>query len=200
MVLLRARTGRPQSLVTSMGVLGELEKLLTILSGRAQIMVFLGDYVDRGEQSAGVLHRLKTLQAQDPGVVCLKGNRESMMLKFLDDPAAEGPRWLRNGGLQTLASFGLRTAPSASDPASLKTARDDLRAAMGEDLEYWLRNLPLTWQSGNVAVTHAGADPGLGVNEQASRNLIWGHSEFRKTPGATVCGSSTAIGSRTSHP
>lgn len=109
-------------------------------------VVCVGDYVDRGEDSAGVLRRLFAL-SQDPAshVTCLMGNHEDMMLKFLNDPATHGPRWLRNGGLQTVASFGVRQVSQYMDETALKATRDRLRGAMGEALESWLRALG-KWQ------------------------------------------------------
>ena len=59
-----------------------------------------------------------------------------------------------------------------------------LAQAMGDDLIAWMHALPSFWISGNVAVTHAGADPFRPVNDQPTRNLLWGHPEFEKTPRA----------------
>ncbi|MFC6639921.1 metallophosphoesterase [Sulfitobacter sediminilitoris] len=64
-------------------------------------LVFVGDYIDRGEHSARVLEWLHNLQKDLPdNVTCLMGNHERMMLEFLDDPAGRGQRWLRNGGFR----------------------------------------------------------------------------------------------------
>lgn len=142
--------------------------------------ICVGDYVDRGEHSAGVL---RLLQAR-PDVICLSGNHEAMMLEFLDTPAEAGPRWLRNGGLQTLGSFGVAGVTERSDATTLRAARDTLADAMGADLITWLRHLPTRWQSGNVAVVHAGADPRIPLQEQAVSHLHWGHPEFARTPRA----------------
>jgi len=80
--------------------------------------VFVGDYVDRGENSADVLRTLFALK-DDRKVVCLIGNHEDMMLGFIDDPEKKGARWLRYGGLQTLASFGIGGVTSSSEGAAL---------------------------------------------------------------------------------
>ncbi|WP_415919321.1 metallophosphoesterase [Tateyamaria sp. SN6-1] len=144
--------------------------------GSAQV-VCVGDYVDRGEQSAEVL---RTLSARGD-IICLSGNHESMMLRFIDDPAQAGPRWLRYGGLQTLASFGVRGTTPLSDGAALRRARDTLVEAMGGPLVAWLRDLPTRWQSGNVAVVHAAADPHTPIADQSSAHLRWGHAAFHQT-------------------
>ena len=146
-------------------------------------VVCVGDYVDRGEDSAGVLRRLHAL-TQDPDrrVTCLMGNHEDMMLKFLSDPATHGPRWLRNGGLQTAASFGVGQISESTGAHGLINARDRLRGAMGDAMESWLRALPASWTSGNVTVVHAGADPARALSDQDRSTLIWGHASFLTTP------------------
>lgn len=142
-------------------------------------IVFVGDFVDRGDHSAQVLALLYELATQDPHrFVCLVGNHEEMMLNFLDDPEGSGPRWLRHGGLQTLASFGVRGIHQRAEPARLIAARDDLHDKMGPEVEHWLRNLPRKWVSGNVAVVHAGADPALPIDQQSDDVLTWGHPDF----------------------
>ncbi|CUH79080.1 metallophosphoesterase [Tropicibacter naphthalenivorans] len=142
-------------------------------------VICVGDYVDRGEESAEILNLLKRLNTEFPDLfLCLKGNHEEMMLNFLDDPGKHGRRWLRHGGLQTVASFGL----GYNAETALETLRDQLADAMGPDMIDWMRNLPDRWQSGNVAVVHAGADPSVPIDLQAQRTLLWGHPEFVTKP------------------
>ncbi|MDP3340202.1 metallophosphoesterase [Frigidibacter sp.] len=146
-------------------------------------IIGVGDYVDRGDASADVL-RMLMAEATPTGsrLTCLAGNHEDMLLGFLDDPQQTGPRWLRYGGLQTLASFGLRGISETMSGTDLERARDGLREAMGPELEHWLRGLPLYVQSGNVAVVHAGANPDLPILQQDRKSLLWGHAEFFRRP------------------
>lgn len=163
--------------------------LLQILLGRLgetghpdAKLIFVGDYVDRGDQSREVLNLLQSLRADHPDdVICLMGNHERMLLDFLDDPERYGPRWLRNGGLQTLASYRIGAVPQNCSREAWETTRDNFRAALGQT-ENWLRELPLIWRSGNVAVVHAGADPSRPINEQEDKVLLWGHRDFAKKP------------------
>ncbi|WP_375700203.1 metallophosphoesterase [Pseudophaeobacter sp. TrK17] len=141
-------------------------------------IVCVGDYIDRGENSAEVLRLLRDRR----DIQCLKGNHEEMLLRFLDDPAGQGPRWLRYGGLQTLASFGVRGVTETSDPNRVLAARDALVAEMGAELINWIRALPQSFSSGNVVVVHAAADPKAAPQDQQQRHLLWGHPEFEKTP------------------
>lgn len=162
-----------------------LEALIVQLAqevGAEHSLVFVGDYVDRGEDSAGVLGLLQALQgALWPNrVICLRGNHESMLLDFLDDPEGMGPFWLQNGGTYTLASYGI--SPPDLNPVSLREARNALKDVMGSEAEAWLRNLPLSFCSGNVVAVHAGADPHRPIDEQDELHLLWGHPDFLETP------------------
>jgi len=153
-----------------------LEKMLHLLPSDHKI-ICVGDYIDRGEHSADVLSML--LDRDD--ILCLLGNHEDMLLSFLDDPERHGDRWLRYGGLQTLQSFGVAVDHRQSSGNSGKRfldCRDALLERMGAELVSWIRNLPLRWVSGNVAVVHAGADPGRPLNDQEPSALCWGHPEF----------------------
>lgn len=114
--------------------------------GRALQIVHLGDYVDRGEDSAGVIEALMTLERRR-GVVCinLRGNHEAMMLSGLTD-ATPGSRatWLENGGEKTLASYRSRGEDEVPEQ-HLK----------------WLGNLPLIHVEAarKIVFVHAGIDP-----------------------------------------
>lgn len=146
------------------------------------IVVFVGDYIDRGEQSAAVLQWLFELEQDLPdNVVCLMGNHERMMLDFLDDPAGRGVRWLRNGGLQTLSSYNIGGVRERSSAEELVDASEALEEALPEGLLEWLRRLPLIYRTGNVCVVHAAMDPHLGPDDQSSQALLWGHRDFLTT-------------------
>ena len=163
---------------------GTQPRLLAALSSIAEkadspTIICVGDYVDRGEDSANVLRTLKDHSDRlGPSFVCLMGNHEQMMLKFLDDPEAHGERSLRYGGLQTIASFGV----GLGTKRSFSLVREQLVSAMGAELIDWMRYLPKDWVSGNVAVVHAGADPLVPIANQRTSHLLWGHAEFETVP------------------
>jgi len=148
------------------------------LAAPSATLVLVGDYVDRGPDSRAVLARLQGL---GPDTVCLRGNHEAMLLEFLAAPIERGGRWLRNGGVQTLASFGIDLDEQASSDAVM-SARAALSQAMADGTQDWLRQLPLTWQSGNLLVTHAGPNPALPIAGQADRDFLWGHARFLRDP------------------
>src|SRR3954451_3942142 len=80
-----------------------LEEVELLSGGRPHELVFLGDLIDRGPDSAGVITTIRTLQARDPERRrCLMSNHEEMLVRAIDDrPLA--PLCLENGGMNTLA-------------------------------------------------------------------------------------------------
>ena len=155
-----------------------LRRLLAKLDGEAKI-VFVGDLVDRGEASAEVLREVCSLVRSDPDrITCLMGNHEYMLLNFLKDPSAGGARWIRNGGLQTLASFGIGGLSETSSEAALTEAAAKLRDRLSADVLEWLSRLPLLWRSGNLTAVHAAADPSRPIESQDLQHLLWGHPDF----------------------
>ncbi len=140
-------------------------------------IICVGDYVDRGDESAQVLRLLQSRT----DITCLSGNHEDMMLGFIDRPDRDGGRWLLHGGLQTIASFGLAGISPSARGEELAKLRDALIDQMGDELLSWLRDQPAHWQSGNVAVLHAGADPKRPISDQKPQTLRWGHKDFLST-------------------
>lgn len=164
------------------GLLDRLLQSLTAPEMPAR-QVFVGDYVDRGENSARVLELLMQYQKDAPDrVICLMGNHERMLIDFLDMPTRAGKRWLRFGGAQTLASFRIPPLPETAPDEEWITLRDRFEDALGPAMEAWLRALPLSWQSGNVAVVHAAADPRAPIDGQSEQALLWGHPDFEDLP------------------
>jgi serine/threonine protein phosphatase 1 len=112
-------------------------------AGAPRRLVFLGDYIDRGPDSAGVIATLRALQAAEPdGVTCLMGNHESLMLGAYRGGFGAAP-WLENGGVATLRSFGVR------DPGALP-----------RDVLAWVSDLPTVWADARRYYVHAGFRPG----------------------------------------
>lgn len=144
-------------------------------------LVFVGDYVDLGGDSAVVLARMRELQTDFPdNVTCLMGSHERMMLDFLNDPATRGPRWMRAGAAETLRSFGVAAEDleGSVEFDAFPAAARSLLQHLPEGMVEWLENLPLSWHSGNLWAVHAGADPRYDMADQSARVLLWGHPEF----------------------
>lgn len=149
-------------------------------AGRRPVLVFLGDYVDRGPQSAEVVEALTWLQGRrDLEIHFLKGNHEQALLEFLDDPEA-GADWLSFGGAETLRSYGV---PVPSEPEHLTPARDALLARMPAAHLRRLQALETLLIIGDYAFVHAGVRPGVALSAQAEEDLLWIRRDFIHAPG-----------------
>ncbi|MCA8879964.1 MAG: serine/threonine protein phosphatase [Rhodobacteraceae bacterium] len=137
--------------------------------------VFVGDYIDRGQDSAGVLARCIELEA-DPAVICLMGNHEAMFLDFMsgDGGDASAILWLRNGGRATLESYGAALPIRIDGVEMIDDLRALARARVPGDIVDWVGRRPLLWTSGDVAVCHATPDPLIPLNELPEDELVWG--------------------------
>jgi serine/threonine protein phosphatase 1 len=145
---------------------------------KRRVLVHLGDYVDRGPDSKGVLERLDVAW---PGWerVDLMGNHEAIMLDFIDG-ARDGRVWFANGGLQTLESFGVD--PGRPEPFQ----RAELIRALGET---GLRRLRLSHREGGYFFVHAGVRPGIPLDVQRPEDLLWIREAFLRAafdPGAVI--------------
>lgn len=161
--------------------------------GREVRFVFLGDYVDRGPDSRGVLDALIELQARRPDTVLLKGNHEQAMLDFIADPE-EGEAWIEWGGEETMASYGVARAPGQS----LEDLRDQFAEAM-PDLHFaLLMDLTVHHREGNLLFVHAGLNPDRALDDQREKDMLWVRDEWRKNgkgrfPGLTVVHGHTPV-------
>lgn len=138
-----------------------------------KVVVFLGDYIDRGPDSRGVIRRLAGLSAT-PGVEWrfLKGNHEQAMLEFLDDPSA-GARWCEYGGDSALRSWGLRVPELAHRTEAWARVAADLRHRLTARETAFLETLELSVTVGDYFFAHAGARPGVALDRQSPEDLLW---------------------------
>jgi serine/threonine protein phosphatase 1 len=147
---------------------GSLHKLRDLMmlcerhaDGRTASFIFLGDYIDRGPDSRGVVEALMDMQSRQPDrVIALKGNHEAVALEVVDGET-EAELWLREGGTATLRSYDI----------------DDARDLPDEHVA-WLRALPLCYDDGRRFFVHAGVDPEKPLGAQRGRDLIWIREPF----------------------
>lgn len=149
--------------------------------GRGRV-VFLGDYIDRGNQTRAVIERLMGLAEVLPGLEAsfLRGNHETTMLQFLDDLTA-GPGWLTYGGVNTLISYGVRAPVDVPPRNRLATVQQQLRLALPADHLAFLRRLPPYLAIGTYLFVHAGIRPGMPLEEQKDEDLVWIRHDFLKS-------------------
>ena len=153
-------------------------------AAKRRVVVFLGDYIDRGPDSRGVLLLLAGLSA-DQGVEWrfLKGNHEQAMLGFLDDPSA-GPKWCEYGGDNALRSYGLRVPDLAHRTEAWARVAADLRHKLTARETEFLENLELSFTVGDYFFRHAGARPGVALDRQSPGDLMWIRQPFLDSPTA----------------
>jgi len=150
------------------GSLESLERLLEKLNPdlTQDRLVFIGDYIDRGPQSKGVVDyivRLKSLAP--PGqIICLKGNHEAMFLDFLQGAPAE--LFLFNGGLSTLKDYW---GDNWLDREGL---------ALPPDHDQFYQDLQLYYETPDYIFVHGGLKPGVPLADQQEDDLLWIRGEF----------------------
>lgn len=147
------------------------------------LLIFLGDYVDRGAASAGVIDKILALKASRGFEVrALKGNHEEALLQFLDDPDF-GATWAQHGGMTTIASYGVPPPTTRTDSEAWRAARDAFAGAIPAEHLTFLRSLELMVTVGDYAFVHAGVRPGVRFADQAERDLLWIRGEFLQSQG-----------------
>jgi serine/threonine protein phosphatase 1 len=142
------------------------------------LLVFLGDYVDRGPASKGVVDLILQMQTWPKFEVrALKGNHEEALLQFLDDPSF-GQTWMEHGGAATLVSYGVQPPAQRTDAAAWTPVRDAFVQALPPVHRAFYENLELMVTAGDYAFVHAGVRPGVPLAQQAERDLLWIRQEF----------------------
>lgn len=142
-------------------------------------VVHIGDYVDRGPDSAGVIARLVRYAADQPGAVFLKGNHDERLLAFLADPSV-GDMYLSDniGGRQTLKSYGVKSNHFGLVARGFPILAQELAERMPPEHLAFLRGLSSTVRFGGFLFVHAGIRPGIPLEKQDPEDLIWIRDEF----------------------
>lgn len=165
------------------GRLDLLEQLWTkidatsrLSAARQRTLIFIGDYVDRGLQSAQLVERLLD---GFPGfdTVYLKGNHDETLLQFLKDPGI-GEAWRNFGGLETLRSYGVTHAAGKS----WAQTRGEFASVLPKTHEAFFKNLRLYHVIGDYIFVHAGLKPRVPLAEQRESDLLWIREEFLESP------------------
>jgi serine/threonine protein phosphatase 1 len=139
------------------------------------VEVFLGDYVDRGPNSRQVLDLLVS-RGNTRKTVFLKGNHESFFLDFLEDPTVL-ENWQYLGGLETLMSYGVRPSANAGAAEQARLAAE-LERELPESHRRFLSDLKLSFTCGDFFFVHAGVRPGVRLEKQRERDLLWIREDF----------------------
>lgn len=185
-------------------MLGRIEEDLAKRPPEDWRIIFLGDYVDRGPDSAACLGLLQELMS-DERVHGLFGNHEEIFLDFIEDPEAPSlTTWLTYGGIETLASYGVSCIEADAANAYGRAAlRERLLEKMPRDHVDLLWRLPRLLRYGDYAFAHAGVRPGRGLSAQSDRDLSWIRQPFLSSDedfGAVVVHGHTPVDAITMRP
>lgn len=138
-------------------------------------IVYLGDYVDRGPASSGVIEQLTSMSAQDPRVIALAGNHDIGFLDFLSEPDPYG-LFAMNGGYETALSYGVEI--DFSDRSRMMPGHHALVDAVPQRHKAFLATLPFSASFGDFFFCHAGIRPGVALENQSATDLTWIRREF----------------------
>jgi len=139
------------------------------------LTVTLGDYVDRGPESRGVVERLSSNPFVTP-YIALKGNHEVLFETFVADPNT-GPQWRSLGGLETLHSYGIPVAPLLVG-RGYDAAAEQLRTVLPPVHSKFLASLKLSFDAGHYFLCHAGIRPNVSFERQSAQDLLWIREDF----------------------
>jgi serine/threonine protein phosphatase 1 len=132
-------------------------------------LVFLGDYIDRGPDSRGVVEAVLQVRQTHRKTVCLRGNHEQMLLDFLMGGRNED-LFMANGGDSTLRNYGLNLS-----------ARGATACIPDHHMDFFY-SLASLYETEAFIFVHAGLRPGVPLREQHPEDLIWIRREFTKSP------------------
>lgn len=149
---------------------------------RTAAVVHLGDLVDRGPDSKGVIDLLIAGKSRGEPWIVIRGNHDAMFADFLsettnpDEALRKGLTWLngRVGGDNTLASYGVRTGGLRSRRAIVEQAR----TSVPDEHRRFLESLPLFHATPEILFVHAGIRPGIPITRQEPSDLLWIREEF----------------------
>lgn len=157
-------------------LLGEIQREIAKRPPRKTLLAFLGDLIDRGPNSAQVLERLRSYRADGVRTVFLLGNHEEVLLRILDGDTSLIESWLRFGGAECLQSYGAdpRHVADLSDEAAI----EEIRHAVPEEHQEFLRTFVDTCRFGDYLFVHAGIRPGVSIDQQLQSDLRWIREPF----------------------
>ncbi len=152
-----------------------LDDAAAAAAGR-KVLVYLGDYVDRGPWSFEVVDMLIEAPLEGFEIVHLKGNHEDFLLRFLEEGPeedSEADLWFINGGDFTLQSYEVPLLTLPFGLAGLETVRSAFRAALPQSHREFFEGLKMIHVEGDYLFVHAGIRPGVPLDEQDEEDLLW---------------------------
>ncbi|MFN7178800.1 metallophosphoesterase family protein [Hyphomonas sp.] len=167
------------------------EDAATLPEGIKPQIIFLGDYIDRGLQSRDVINFFTSGAVDRFDPVYLMGNHEEALLRFYQE-ATFGSQWARYGGAETLYSYGLappNQRASLNSHTEMAAARDawmkvwnEFRVRLPAEHLAFFQSLKPYHVAGDYLFVHAGLRPGVALDRQTMRDMLWIREEFLDDP------------------
>lgn len=166
-----------------LGLLAAMHACIVADAGRRQarqrIVVYLGDYVTRGEDSPGVVDRVREWLPPGFQRVALKGNHEDLLLRYLDGELDAGRHWFDYDGLDALSDYGVDIpGRQARDDASVGLLRERFAAALPPAHLDFFRSLAVSHRAGSYFFVHGGVRPGVTLEQQSDHDCMWIRKAF----------------------
>ena len=142
-----------------------------------KVVVYLGDYIDRGEESRQVVDFLLDNPLPDFENIYLKGNHEDVLIKFLSGTSID-PGWIYYGGDNTLCSYDVTVSSPFGNQWSLEQMQAHLKHNLpARHLEFY-QTLQISHLEGDYCFVHAGVVPKVPLEKQEEENVLWIRDEF----------------------
>lgn len=182
-------------------LLARIERDNATRSPARTYLVFLGDLVDRGPDSCGVIEHLIAHLPTFSRSIFLKGNHEEFLIRVLDGDEGMMIDWLAYGGYECCESYGLSKGWMLNVSASEIMER--LQAAVPPSHRRFLEGMADSFRFGDYLFVHAGIRPGVPIQEQSGKDLRWirdGFLDDRTDHGVVVVHGHTIVESPEEHP
>lgn len=147
---------------------------------RKTLLVFLGDLIDRGPDSNGVLERLRTFRHLRIKPYFLAGNHEEVLLRIMAGERGTLSNWLQFGGAECLRSYGFD--PTALELTNERASLAAVKKAIPEEHVRFLAGFSDTLSFGDYLFVHAGIRPGVDLSLQSQADLRWIRRPFLDDP------------------
>jgi serine/threonine protein phosphatase 1 len=152
-------------------------------------IILLGDLIDRGPESAGVLRFAMESQPPFATMSTIKGNHEALFLEVAAGETARLASWLYHGGREMLESFGIDSGLLDDPETNAEAIVDAMHRQVPRAVHDWIAALPVSIRIGDYLFVHAGIRPGVAIDDQVEDDLLWIREEFLDSDvehGATI--------------
>ena len=144
------------------------------------LLIYLGDYIDRGKYSKDVIDQILKLKNNNIKTINLMGNHDEFMIDFILNKKNNIKNWVNFGADQTFRSYGVEVVEyikDGFDDEVVDKLRNTLLNKMDNTHLDFFKNLEISYSSENYLFVHAGIDPDKKLSEQSEKDYLWSRSE-----------------------